>query len=450
MKIKCEFCGNMLNDTQAVCPHCGAPNEHVRRASGDQPVTIQQLKQWYESKGLPPYEVTRFFIGIDYREPRAFGIYFDPDSGNYIVYKNKDTGVRVIRYEGTDEAYAVNELFQRLKQEIVQQKSNNASRKAGGQQGQSGKSGGGCFGFLLKLFGWVVGITVGAMVLLPALGFLLTLNDPDPGYYALSGTSYYRSNTDYDGSTWFCFDGEEWSVLPYDQGLPEELEGKRTAKAFFLQTDWSSSLSCPDFSESVYSRDLAYGLYAAQGYYRGDGSLYYHLPKGYNEGWYRFDGEWEKVYFSGLPDVLRHPSAAAEAYLSDAYSSDMGAADFSQTLIYQDYIAPATIRKGYYQAEDLTLYHDNAYYDAGWYAYLEDEWTPISADALPEDLQHPSLVGDFYFTPTWDASTQFSDFEDSPYYKEERDSWNNDNDHDFDWDFGDSWDSGDTDWGSDW
>ena len=55
MKIKCEFCGNMINDTQAVCPHCGAPNQRVRRASGDQPVTIEQLQKWYESKGLPPY-----------------------------------------------------------------------------------------------------------------------------------------------------------------------------------------------------------------------------------------------------------------------------------------------------------------------------------------------------------------------------------------------------------
>lgn len=83
MKIKCEFCGSMINDTQMACPHCGAPNERVRRASGDQPVTIEQLKQWYESKGLPPYEVTRFFIGIDYREPRASGTPPPPRSNSF-------------------------------------------------------------------------------------------------------------------------------------------------------------------------------------------------------------------------------------------------------------------------------------------------------------------------------------------------------------------------------
>ena len=60
-------------------------------------------------------------------------------------------------------------------------------------------------------------------------------------------------------------------------------------------------------------------------------------------------------------------------------------------------------------------------------------------------------MGDFYFTPTWNAFTQFSDFKDSPYYEDEKDDWDDgDADSDFDWDSGDSWDSDDTDWGSDW
>ncbi len=453
MKIKCEFCGSMINDTQAACPHCGAPNERVRRASGDQPVTIEQLKQWYESKGLPPYEVTRFFIGIDYREPKAFGIYRDPNTGHYIVYKNKDTGARAIRYEGTDEAYAVNELFQRLKQEIVQQKNNNAARKAGEQQGQSGESRGGCFGFLLKLFGWAVGISVGGMVLLSVLGFLLTWNDPETGYYEFGGDAYYRSDTEYNGSSWFRYDSDDgvWSAPLSANALPEELETKKTAKEFFLGSDWNDSLACADFEQSVYGQDLKVGLQAKEGYYRGDGELFYHLPEGYDEGWYRFGTQWEAVDFSNLPQSLRHTSTAAEQFISKQYDRSIGEEDFSQTLIYQDYIAPSTIRKGYYQAEELTLYHDNPYYDAGWYAFLDDEWTPISVDALPESLQHPSRVGDFYFTPTWNAFTQFSDFKDSPYYEDEKDDWDDrDADSDFDWDSGDSWDSGDTDWGSDW
>ena len=58
----------------------------------------------------------RFFIGINYKKPKAFGIYQDGDQ--FIVYKNKANGERAIRYQGTDETYAVNELYLKLKSEI--------------------------------------------------------------------------------------------------------------------------------------------------------------------------------------------------------------------------------------------------------------------------------------------------------------------------------------------
>ena len=147
VKIRCEYCGSMMNDTEEACPSCGAPNRNVRRSSGDQPLTIAELKRWDESKGLPPENVTRFFIGKDVREPRAFGVYFDENTGNFVVYKNKDSGARAVRYEGTDEAYAVNELFQRLKQEITQQKMLNAKRQKAGAAEPAGKKPG-CLGQL--------------------------------------------------------------------------------------------------------------------------------------------------------------------------------------------------------------------------------------------------------------------------------------------------------------
>ena len=76
----------------------------------------------------------------------------------------------------------------------------------------------------------------------------------------------------------------------------------------------------------------------------------------------------------------------------------------------------------------------------------------MDTQAIPEPLTHPGIVEDFYFTPTWDASTQFTDFEDTSYYQDaqKKDSWLNDDDNSYDWDSGDSWDSGDTDWDSDW
>lgn len=89
--------------------------------NNQEPKTIRELQQWYTDNNLPPESVTRFFIGKNIQEPRAFGIY-ESKPGYFIVYKNKASGERKVRYEGTDEAYAVQELLNRLKEEILHQK----------------------------------------------------------------------------------------------------------------------------------------------------------------------------------------------------------------------------------------------------------------------------------------------------------------------------------------
>jgi len=128
MKIQCEYCGGWLQDTDATCPNCGGTNNHLKRFSLSTPQTIEELKLWYQERNLPPSEVTRFFIGENYRGARAFGIYKDPDTGDFVVYKNKDDGSRAVRYEGPDEAYAVNELLDKLKSEILNQKNHSMNR----------------------------------------------------------------------------------------------------------------------------------------------------------------------------------------------------------------------------------------------------------------------------------------------------------------------------------
>ena len=126
MSIKCDLCGAHYSENEERCPECGAKNPNFKRIVVDKPKTINELKAWYVSKNLPPYETTRFFIGINYTKPRAFGIYEDGEK--FVVYKNKNDGSRVIRYEGIDEEYAVNELYLRLKQEIKNQKSHQKRR----------------------------------------------------------------------------------------------------------------------------------------------------------------------------------------------------------------------------------------------------------------------------------------------------------------------------------
>ena len=84
----------------------------------------------------------RFFIGVDYKKPKAFGIYQDGD-GNFVVYKNKADGSRAIRYKGTDEAYAVHELYLKMQSEVQKQKtrrSASAAEQTGGKSNHQGRS----------------------------------------------------------------------------------------------------------------------------------------------------------------------------------------------------------------------------------------------------------------------------------------------------------------------
>ncbi len=63
--------------------------------TGNQPKTIPELQEWFKANGFDYYK-TRFFIGTNFKDPRAFGIY-KYDAGDFVVYKNKANGERAIR-----------------------------------------------------------------------------------------------------------------------------------------------------------------------------------------------------------------------------------------------------------------------------------------------------------------------------------------------------------------
>ena len=103
--------------------------------------------------------------------------------------------------------------------------------------------------------------------------------------------------------------------------------------------------------------------------------------------------------------------------------------------------------------------------DAGWYIYDTDDedWSYVPFSSVPADLKHQSVATDFWYTPTWDETTQITDFEETDDYQEyqsdlkrqaeeraNRDNSYDDDDDDYSWDSNDSWDSGGTDWDSDW
>ncbi len=189
MKIKCEYCNSYIDETEERCPTCGAANKDFKRVGNQVPTTIEELEKWYKDHNLPEYEVTRFFIGIDYKEPKAFGIYKDDMTGNFVVYKNKDTGERKIRYEGKDEKYAVNELYMRLKEEIVNQKNLNGGRDNGNSKKNKK--------FLknLCLFVFI------QIVVLIFLSFVI----PSRGYYNINNQEYYYVN-----GNWYVYDNSDW------------------------------------------------------------------------------------------------------------------------------------------------------------------------------------------------------------------------------------------------
>ena len=413
MKIRCEYCDSMFDDTLEKCPNCYAPNPNVRRSTPDQPTTIEGLKEWYESKGLPPYETTRFFIGIDYKKPRAFGIYKDENTGNFIVYKNKDNGQRAVRYEGTDEAYAVNELFMRLKQEIIEQKSHSTSNSSN----QSGQ------------------------------------------YNAHDAQKYYDSYN------------SRRNTRSIDKG-PRLFKRVFTILIIIFGLQVIGHLLSLGFFSSAFRDEFKNMNLPQRGYYSYGGNTYYSFGSSAiaSERWsiYNKDTDsWELTNVDSI-SVFEKDKDASPYYLSETYSSDYDFPSFSDTRLYYDIqYGDGYVSSGYYSYDDKDYYHLDSSDSSSWYVYSDDkdDWVSLSSSEVPESLSNQYDAKDFYYVPNWNSETQITDFKDSEYYaiyerdkEAERqssysssDSWDSDDSYDYSWDSGsDSWDSGSTDWDSDW
>lgn len=211
MKIKCEYCGAYISEKDEKCSQCGAVNANYKRTVDETPKTISELKAWYKQKNLPPQEVTRFFIGEDYKEPKAFGIY--EKDGQFVVYKNKADGSRAIRYSGNDEAYAVNELYMRLKSEILNQKAHNINNQKNGGSVKKET-------FADKIY-TVIGAGIGIIF---AIGFAITAFTYIWGIInAVKDMPYAGKYYKYDGNTYYCnsYVNDDWYY--YDDSLSDYL-----------------------------------------------------------------------------------------------------------------------------------------------------------------------------------------------------------------------------------
>lgn len=231
MKIQCEYCGQMIPETAQFCPHCGAPNRRVKRAAYGVPTTIEELRAYCRHHNLPLTDM-RVFLGEDYRGAKAFGIYRDEGTGNFIVYKNKADGTRAVRYEGNDEAYAVNELYLKIRERVGEQKRHMGAKRS--------KTTGRTEQILIKsLIGHVIILTMAFAI---GLGCWF-MAGPSGGYYVYQNSTYY-----YDTSCWYEWDDydQEW------QPTQASAELKENADDYYQSGSWRSSYDVGDFTESSY------------------------------------------------------------------------------------------------------------------------------------------------------------------------------------------------------
>lgn len=200
MRTVCPYCETEFDSSAAVCPSCGAPapapsEDGQAPRAGAVPATIDELKAFCASHRMP-LEKMRFFIGEDYRGPRAFGIFRDADS-SFVVYKNKSDGSRSIRYRGSDEAFAVREIYQKLKDEVALRRGaqSNSAYQSRASVSQSGavrapvRKKRGCL---------TLPVILTLLLLIGGIFVALRLDKaPTRGYYRYNSNYYYYQNDDW-------------------------------------------------------------------------------------------------------------------------------------------------------------------------------------------------------------------------------------------------------------
>ena len=261
MEIKCDYCGKLYPDVEEACPACGAPNPCRKTAEGI-PTTIDELKAFAKKHKLP-LDKMRFFIGEDFKQPKAFGI-FKNEQGEFVVYKNKADGSRAVRYQGKDEAYAVNELYQKMRSEVQLQKEMRAKQNAPAQA-PAAKSAGKhkkaykepfldrvgdflffVFGKVTDLLPLFVIISIVAEIFFTFFGFLFF---PREGYYDYQDRYYYHQ-----GDSWYVYSDiiDDWQRTSID----EELENHYND--YYESAYYDSEYSASDFSSSSYYSSSSY------------------------------------------------------------------------------------------------------------------------------------------------------------------------------------------------
>ena len=215
--------------------------------SYQKPRTIAELQEFCRERNMP-LERMRFFIGADTPEPMAFGICRRAD-GNFLVYKNKADGTRSVRYLGPDEAYAVNEIYEKLKSETQMRREGYAPGRwnreeedgADSVEDNIDRSDADKRLSAPRSSGKGIGALVAAVLI--AFGLYRVNLIPDNGYYHYNNSDYY-----YYSGDWYTYDdGYGWQyVEDVDEDLTENYGDYYTSEYYY------GDESYPDFTDSDY------------------------------------------------------------------------------------------------------------------------------------------------------------------------------------------------------
>ena len=367
---KCPFCGAVVTSDQKNCPDCGGENPNYSEDQPRQiirPKTLSELKEYCAERGMPLLRM-RFFIGVNIQEPRAFGIY--QEGGRFIVYKNKSDGSRAVRYNGPDEAYAVNEIYTKLIEEChnrginpdppgtsagipapVQTRAWSGSDYGTGEQTEERKAAEREMFYrrqsekkkkernkILALVG-----IIAALIVFLVIGLRNGIPVPlEEGYYlGPSSAVYLYEDLGSDYSKWHIFrDGWVRTDMPFD--TTRATSGKYQGKD--ILPEWNiTELKLP---EEI-----------PEGYYRSGENLYY-----YNGKWVRCQPKTDRWSsdFLGYDDEGRLITDYAPLYQGTNFRPEWEGHEF-------------IAKEGYYRYNGKTSYYDSQSeswytYDSGWKA----------------------------------------------------------------------------------
>ncbi len=509
--MKCPSCGGVVLSNEKTCPHCGVKNTHYTEDSPRRifnPKTIEELNEYCAERGMPLLRM-RFFVGEDYREPKAFGIY-KADEQRYVVYKNKADGTRAVRYDGPDEAFAVKELFDKLLSEchnrgiypdgVVQRASNrNVSPKAPWYKEHPE-----VFAFLFFAIIIALSIVVPRMQERAKINQEIESFSQSPNTYdsVYIGGQYYTYDLNSNQLVSSSYNNDHLNDGYYLGSFSDEHEvyyrdGKTWHVYNTLEKDWKES-NKPDYLRLGRSLDYRGAVWQSlwdvpdissfpvkSGYYSYGTDCYF---REYNDQWY--------VYQDGIKDwtetdcpVKQGIPAEDVKYRTEDYLVDMkpGIRSFKESTPY----AVENGLSGYYQQGNKVYYHHRTYkytyiyssktgifrwptgkYNDYWYSFDPDrnDWFPSSRPS--DDSLTEVYLGDSYQTAAsneWNEDWNTTDFKSSlswqviagneaiedarntreakERYEEYEKEKNRDSRYNSDYD---DWDYNDTDWDSDW